>query len=195
VMDDRTILRQPVALSGIEDDTRMLGFGMGGERMVGSLLRTLAKSKGKGRFLELGTCTGLSTAWILDGMSPDLTLVTLDNDRTVLDVAERHLGNDPRLKIVCEDGDRFILDLFANGARFDFIFADTWSGKYRLLVETLELLDKNGFYIIDDMLPQPNWPEGHPLKVKDLLESLDGNPSLQVTKLGWSSGVVIVTKD
>ncbi len=194
-MDDRTILRQPVALSGIEDDTRLLGFGMGGERMVGSLLRTLAKSKGKGRFLELGTGTGLSTAWILDGMSQDSTLVTVDNDRTALDVAERHLGNDPRLKIVCEDGDRFIVDLSANGARFDFIFADTWSGKYRLLLETLDLLDKNGFYVIDDMLPQTNWPEGQSLKVKDLLESLDGNPELQVTKLGWSSGVVVVTKD
>jgi hypothetical protein len=63
------------------------------------------------------------------------------------------------------------------------------------LLETLDLLDKNGFYVIDDMLPQTNWPEGHSLKVKDLLESLDGNPELQVTKLGWSSGVVVVTKD
>ncbi len=157
-MDDRTILRQPVALSGIEDDTRLLGFGMGGERMVGSLLRTLAKSKGKGRFLELGTGTGLSTAWILDGMSQDSTLVTVDNDRTALDVAERHLGNDPRLKIVCEDGDRFIVDLSANGAHFDFIFADTWSGKYRLLLETLDLLDKNGFYVLMTCFPRQTGP-------------------------------------
>jgi len=193
-MDDTANLRPPTALSAIEAETGRLGFGMAGERRVGSLLRTLARSKGKGRFLELGTGTGLSTSWILDGMTPDSSLVTLDNDRTVLDVVERHLGHDPRLRIVCDDGDRFVLDLAADGARFDFIFADTWAGKYRHLEETLGLLERKGLYIIDDMLPQANWPEDHPPKVKDLLDFLDGNPGLQVTKLGWSSGVVIVAR-
>lgn len=194
MMDDRRIPRVPSALPAIEAETLKIGFGMAGERTVGALLRTLARSKGKGRFLELGTGTGLSTAWILDGMSPDSALVTLDNDRTILEVADRHLGHDPRLTIICGDGDRFVLDSAAHGDRFDFIFADTWPGKYRLLEETLGLLEKNGLYIIDDMLPQPNWPEDHAPKVKALLEFLDGNPNLLATKMRWSSGVVIVTK-
>ena len=67
VMDDRRIPGVPSALPAIEAETLKIGFGMAGERPVGSLLRTLALSKGKGRFLELGTGTGLSTAWILDG--------------------------------------------------------------------------------------------------------------------------------
>lgn len=194
MMDDLRIPRVPTALPAIESETLKIGFGMAGERTVGSLLRTLARSKGKGRFLELGTGTGLSTAWILDGMIPDSTLVTLDNDRTLLDIAERHLGRDPRLTIICDDGDRFVLDSAANGARFDFIFADTWPGKYRLLEETLGLLERNGLYIIDDMLPQSNWPGDHSPKVKGLLNFLDGHPDLLVTKLRWSSGVIVVTK-
>ena len=193
-MDDLRIPREPTTLPAIESETLKIGFKMAGERTVGSLLRTLARSKGKGRFLELGTGTGLSTAWILDGMSLDSTLVTLDNDPSLLEVAKRHLGNDSRLTVLCEDGDWFIPDLASKGAGFDFIFADTWPGKYRHIEETLDLLNRNGLYVIDDMLPQANWPEDHPPKVKALLDFLDGRPDLLVTKMRWSSGVVIVTK-
>lgn len=193
-MDDLRITKVPFALPAIEAETLKIGFGMAGERTVGSLLRTLVRSKGKGRFLELGSGTGLSTSWILDGMSPDSTLVTLDNDRTILDIAERHLRHDPRSTIICGDGDQYVLDLAAHSARFDFIFADTWPGKYRLLEETLGLLEKNGLYVIDDMLPQANWPEDHSPKVKALLNFLDGREDLLVTKMRWSTGVVIVLK-
>ena len=193
-MDDLKIPRVPTELPAIEAETLKIGFKMAGERTVGSLLRTLARSKGKGQFLELGTGTGLSTAWILDGMSPDSTLITLDSDPSLLEVAKRHLGNDSRLTVLCEDGDQFIPDLVSKGAGFDFIFADTWSGKYRHIEETLDLLNRNGLYVIDDMLPQANWPEDHPPKVKALLDFLDGRPDLLVTKMRWSSGVVIVTK-
>ena len=193
-MEERRILRVPSALPAIESETLKIGFGMAGERPVGALLRTLARSKGKGRFLELGTGTGLSTAWILDGMSPDSTLLTLDNDPLLLEVAKRHLGHDSRLTILCEDGDRFVPDLVSKGAGFDFIFADTWPGKYRHIEETLGLLNRNGLYVIDDMLPQANWPEDHSPKVKALLNFLDGREDLLVTKMRWSTGVVIVLK-
>ncbi len=193
-MDDLKIPRVPTELPAIEAETLKVGFKMAGERTVGSLLRTLARSKVKGRFLELGTGTGLSTAWILDGMSQDSTLLTLDNDPSLLEVAKRHLGNDSRLTILCEDGDWFIPDLASKGAGFDFIFADTWPGKYRHIEETLDLLNRNGLYVIDDMLHQANWPEDHPPKVKALLDFLDARPDLLVTKMRWSSGVVIVTK-
>ena len=39
-----------------------------------TLLRTLAASKPGGQFLELGSGTGLSTAWLLDGMDARATL-------------------------------------------------------------------------------------------------------------------------
>src|SRR5689334_25145131 len=48
--------------------------------------------------------------------------------------------------------------------KFDYIFADTWHGKYLLLDEVLSMLNRGGLYIIDDMLPQPNWPEGQDRK-------------------------------
>jgi predicted O-methyltransferase YrrM len=80
------------------------------------------------------------------------------------------------------------------GQRFDLIFADTWAGKYRLLSETLALLNPGGLYVIDDMLPQPNWPEGHADKVAALLATLEQLDGYTVTKMSWASGVVLVSK-
>ena len=193
-MDDTKNICPPKCLLAIEADTRKIEFKMASEPLVGSLLRTLAASKAKGRFLELGTGTGLSTAWLLDGMCSDSTLVTMDNDQTLLDVAHRHLGSDTRLRIVCEDGDEFVKSLFSSGEKFDFIFADTWAGKYRFIQETLDLLNRHGLYVIDDMLPQPNWPEDHPPKVESLLALLEKRKDFLITKMAWSCGVVICTK-
>jgi predicted O-methyltransferase YrrM len=161
---------------------------------VGSLLRTLAASKPGGRFLDLGTGTGLSAAWLLDGMGPDAALLSMDNDPAVLEVARRHLGHDRRLQLVCEDGDTFVQRLAAEGRKFDLIFADTWAGKYRCLQEVLGMLNPAGFYVIDDMLPQPNWPEDHPPKVQALIKYLEAREDLRITKMAWSCGVVLCTK-
>ncbi len=191
-MKDLTDLNEPAAIAGIWNDTRACGFTMASERLTGSLLRTLAATKPAARFLELGSGTGLATAWILDGMDFDSTLVTVDNDETLLSILRRHLADDPRLTVVCGDAGDFLRS--AIGRSFDFVFADTWAGKFHLLEEALDLLRPSGLYIIDDMSPQPNWPDGHAAKVGDLVHRLEGRADLCLTKLSWASGVVLAVK-
>lgn len=53
--------------------------------------------------------------------------------------------------IISIDGDKWIKD--NKRQKFDFIFADTWHGKYLLLEDVLLMLNNGGIYIIDDMLP------------------------------------------
>lgn len=191
-MNDLSHLNEPKSLSAIWADTRASGFTMASEPLTCSLLRTLAASKPSSRFLELGSGTGLSTAWLLDGMDAGSHLTTVDNDQTLLSILNRHLGADPRLSVVYADGDKFLESI--HGQRFDFIFADTWSGKYRFLKEALDLLVPSGMYVIDDMLPQPNWPAGHAEKVANLISTLEQLKGFHVTKLTWASGVVLATK-
>lgn len=191
-MNDLSNLNEPKALHAIRADTHASGFTMASEPLTGSLLRALAASKPSARFLELGSGTGLSTAWLLDGMDSGSHLTTVDNDKSVLSILKRHLGADSRLSVVCADGDEFLRSL--RGQHFDFIFADTWSGKYRLLEEALDLLAPSGVYVIDDMLPQPNWPEGHAEKVACLIAALEQLKAFRVTKLSWASGVVLAVK-
>ncbi len=63
-----------------------------------------------------------------------------------------------------------------------------------LLDETLALLNPGGLYIIDDMLPQPNWPEGHAAKATKLIEDLEARKDLMLTKQHWSTGIIICVK-
>lgn len=191
-MNDLHPLHEPAALAALWSDTRALGFTMASEPLTCSLLRTLAASKPSSRFLELGSGTGLSTAWLLDGMDARSQLITVDYDERLLSVLRKHLGSDPRLTIVCADGDEFLRSL--RGQHFDFIFADTWSGKYRLLDEALDLLSPGGLYVIDDMLPQPNWPDGHAEKVATLVSTLEQRQDFHITKLSWASGVIVATR-
>lgn len=72
------------------------------------------------------------------------------------------------MNIVCTDGDE--LDL------------------------ALSLLAPGGLYVIDDMLPQPNWPAGHDAQVQLLMEDLARRPQLQLCSLPWPCGVVIATQ-
>jgi len=171
----------PKSFDNIVRKTETSGFTMASEVLTCSLLRTLAASKPKSNLIELGTGTGLATSWILDGMSADSTLTSIDNDPRFLEIARQELESDKRLNLICMDGGQWIEENRLN--KYDFIFADTWHGKFLLLDETLDMLNHGGIYIIDDMLPQANWPEGHSEKVDKLVDYLERRADLLVT--GW----------
>ncbi|WP_437869840.1 O-methyltransferase [Sorangium sp. So ce363] len=190
-MKDLENLRPPAVLEGIERATAEIGFAMASDRQTGSMLRTLAAAK-SGAFLELGTGTGISTCWILDGMNAISTLVSVEHDEKVQAVACQHLGDDPRLTLKNMDGEAFLRS--ALGQQFELVFADTWPGKYYALDEALSLIKPGGLYVIDDMLPQPNWPDDHAPKVAELIAALERRQDLVLTKLCWSSGLIIATR-
>ena len=182
----------PPFYAEINQATQTAGFTMASDVLTCSLLRTLAASKPAGRFLELGTGTGLSTAWILDGMDGASSLLSIDNAKEFLAIARNFLHGDKRLQLVEKDGEEWITNNKAQ--KFDYIFADTWHGKYFLLDEVLSMLNKGGLYIIDDMLHQPNWPEGHDEKVSKLIDDLEKRKDLVLTKQNWATGIIVATK-
>jgi len=187
-----TVQQLPARYIDIDAATRISGFTMASDVLTGSLLRTLAASKPNGKFLELGTGTGLSTSWILEGMNAASSLISVDNDEAFLTIAEQFLKHDARVTLIASDGNDWINQ--NSSLRFDYIFADTWPGKYMLLDETLAMLNPGGLYIIDDMLPQPNWPEGHAAKATKLVEDLEARKDLMLTKQHWSTGIIICVK-
>ena len=169
-----------------------MGFKMASDYQTGSLLRSLVSTKPAGNILELETGTGLSTCWLLEGMDSNSTLMTVDNDPRVVEVAKKHLSDDTRVGFHVADGSKILKEL--KGRRFDLIFADTWPGKYWDLDGAIDLLERGGIYIIDDMLPQPNWPSDHPPKVEKLIHELESRDDLFITKLNWSTGIIVVTR-
>ncbi len=191
-MNDEEFNRAPERLEAIRKDTEALGFAMGSEPKTGAFLAALATSKPGGRLLELGTGTGLGTAWILAGMDAEAHLDTVDTDGNAVAVARRHLATDSRVTFHVMDGAEFIGQSPAGG--FDFIYADAWPGKFIRLDQTLSLLRVGGIYFIDDLLPQPNWPEDHAPRVPALIEALERRPEFNTVKLSWASGLMLVVR-
>jgi len=191
-MDDSETRRHPDVVTDILNETKALGFNMASEPRVGALLAALAASKPGGRFLELGTGTGHGTAWLLAGMDRTSTLDTVDTDANVVAIAQRHLGSDSRVSFHVMDGARFLEQ--SASRQLDLIYADAWPGKFSHLDEALSLLRPGGMYVIDDLLPQANWPEGHAPKVPMLVEDIERRGEFATVKLAWASGLMLVVK-
>ncbi len=182
----------PKGFVDIQVVSQSIGFSMPSDLQTGALLKTLAGSKPRAKVLEIGTGTGLATAWLLAGMDADSSLLSIDNQTLYQSVAEQVLGDDPRLKLVCTDAGEWLEE--NEEQQFDLIFADAWPGKYANLNAALNSLSAGGLYVIDDMLPQPNWPEGHSDNVDKLVADLESRADLQIVKMAWSTGILIATK-
>ncbi|HUR41540.1 MAG TPA: class I SAM-dependent methyltransferase [Verrucomicrobiae bacterium] len=181
----------PPSVQAIQRETNALGFTMASEPATGAVLAVLAATKPGGRFLELGTGTGLGTAWLLAGMDANSRLDSVDTDATVVGVARRHLGADLRVTFHVVDGADFLRA--APKGVWDFVYADAWPGKFTHLHEALSLLRPGGIYFIDDLRPQPNWPEGHAVKVAALIEAL-ARSGLTIAKLDCASGLMLAVR-
>ncbi len=191
-MNDANIRHQPAAISDIVADTAALSFNMMSEAKVGALLAVLATSKPGGRVLELGTGTGHGTAWLLSGMNATATLDSVDTDEAVVAVARRHLGADGRVTFHVADGAAFLTR--DNLQPYDLIYADAWPGKFSHLNEALSLLRPGGVYVIDDLLPQSNWPEGHAPRVPALIDDIERRSEFSTVRLAWASGLMLVVR-
>ena len=162
------------------------------EDTAGALLRALAASKKGGRLLELGTGTGVGTSWLLDGMDQQSRLTTVDVSAEYQQVARQVFAPDSRLEIVTCDAAEFLTRQTRES--FDLVFADAMPGKFFCLDEALVLVKPGGFYVVDDLLPQENWPADHAPKVEQLIEKLGSLANFRSVPLAWSSGIMILVQ-
>ncbi len=182
----------PATWRAIKQASEALGFDMPSDAITGALLMALAASKPGGRLLELGTGTGLATACLAAGMDASARLVTIDPDTHAQDVARGALGEDARIVFLAEDAGAYL----RSGApgSVDLIFADAMPGKYEDLDAALGLLTPGGLYVVDDLLPQPNWPDGHQARVEGLVTDLSARAELAVSLLPVGTGHLVATR-
>lgn len=191
-LNELDYIEPPPILHQIVAKTDELGFNMSSEPRTGAFLRALAAAKPSGKFLELGTGTGIATAWLLAGMDRDSNLISVDTDPRIQNVAKEFLGNDARLSLLLEDGLHFLQR--QQPGNYDFVFADAMPGKYEGLEDCLRVVKTGGFYVIDDMLPQSNWPDGHAAKVPVLIRALADRRDFTMVPVSWTSGLVVAVK-
>ena len=192
-MIDSNILDIPESYKAMVRKSKEIGFTMPSDIYIGTFLKTLVAPKPGGDFLELGTGIGLSLAWMLDGMNAESLLTSVDNDEKLIAIAKEYFGRDTRLRLICADGAQWIKN--NSNRKFDLIFADAWPGKYSEIDEILDMVNVGGFYIIDDMITQPNWPDGHHENVSRLVDYLEKKENFALTKMNWSTGLIIAVRN
>jgi len=99
---------------------------------------------------------------------------------------------DGRLEILTLDATEFLGKQPAGS--FDLVFADAMPGKFVHLDEALALVKRGGFYVVDDLLPQENWPSEHAPKVDQLIAKLAALTEFRSVGLTRASGVMILTR-
>ncbi|MEH6406323.1 MAG: SAM-dependent methyltransferase, partial [Leeuwenhoekiella sp.] len=110
----------------------------------------------------------------------------------LIEIARSYFGEDKRVKLICDDAANYIQNY--KGDLFDLVFADAWPGKYSDIDKILQLVKVGGFYVIDDMTAQPNWPKGHENNVEKLVDYLEKREDFNLTKMNWSTGLIIAVR-
>lgn len=156
---------------------------------VGRLLMVLAANLPVGaRVLELGTGTGVGTAWIVSGLLPrtDVTVTSVEKDPETARLASD--GDwPPFLDLRCGDA----LDVLAEGGAFDLVFADAPGGKWDGLDRSVAALRPHGMLIVDDMAPEPHWTDSHRAAQDKVRQVLLSAPGLTSAELAVGSGVIL----
>ena len=191
-MDDISNLKVPSITPTLEAKCQEIEFPMPSDLLVGTLLKTLISSKQSANILELGTGIGLSLAWMIEGLDENARITSIDNDPELIKIAQHFFQEFKNVNIICEDGSSWIKNY--SGELFDLVFADAWPGKYSEIDEILSLVKLNGFYIIDDMESQANWPKGHQEQADKLVDLLESRTDFNLTKLNWSTGIIIAVR-
>jgi predicted O-methyltransferase YrrM len=141
------------------------GFARSCVPEVGRLLRVLASQVQHGVIGEIGSGSGVGTAWLASGLGPDVTLITVEHDVTLAATVQTLVAAMPNVRAHCGDW----RELLADGP-FTLLFVDTADAKRRDAETTVQALAPGGTAILDDLTPMEHWPpewHGKPDPVRD----------------------------
>jgi demethylmenaquinone methyltransferase/2-methoxy-6-polyprenyl-1,4-benzoquinol methylase len=187
---DHGLLPEPVRLAA--ERAERAGFALSCDPGTGRLLAVLAAAvPANGRVLELGTGTGVGTAWITDGLRgrDDVEVVTIEIDTATAARAAQYAWPS-WVRLLTGDA----MDVTRDAGRFDLIFADAQGGKWEGLDVTVAALRPGAHLLVDDMTPGEFADEHHARKTSEVRARLLGHPDLVSVEIAWSSGLILSTR-
>jgi predicted O-methyltransferase YrrM len=134
---------------------------------VGRFLAVLAAGCGGGLIGELGTGTGIGTAWMASSMPDDCALITVEIDERLAGAARELLASDPavagRVQVITGDA----LAIMTRSGPFDLLFADSGVRDQASFAALVSALRVGGRLVMDDVTPVLALPPGSPLADTD----------------------------
>jgi predicted O-methyltransferase YrrM len=183
---------RPPLVQGARIKASQSGFEYSCDDRVGRLLAVLAASVSPGgRILELGTGTGVGTAWIVHGLGDrsEVEVVTIELDRNV---AATFASQRCPAHVRPLTGDA--VELFPALGHFDLVFADAQGGKWERLDLTVDAVRAGGYLLVDDMTPTGSWDVAQVRKQSEVRDALLASPLLVTCEMNWATWVILCVK-
>ena len=119
-------------------------------------LHLLVKTSKIKKILEIGTFTGLSTLTMSLALPDDGSVIALDKNQKTNVVANdffKKAGQENKINTIIKPALESLKDLKDSKQKFDFVFIDAdKENNKNYFNQSLELIDKNGLIIIDNVL-------------------------------------------
>jgi predicted O-methyltransferase YrrM len=139
------------------DLARQRGFITTTRNETGRLLAALAASRG-GTLAELGTGTGVGSAWLASGAPPKARIVSAELDSVLAEEVQHLFAEIDNVEITAGDW-----STLSEYAPFSLLFVDV-----REVMENVDaladLIEPGGIAVLDDFVPSSHWPpivDGH----------------------------------
>jgi predicted O-methyltransferase YrrM len=116
---------------------------------TGRFLAMLAAGCAGGRIAEFGTGAAIGTSWMAAAMPGGCSLVTVELDPRMADLARRLLAGEPGVKVLTGDG----FAVLAGRGPFDLLFADSGVRDAAAFDRLVRLLRVGGRIVMDDVTP------------------------------------------
>ncbi|HET7018229.1 MAG TPA: class I SAM-dependent methyltransferase [Streptosporangiaceae bacterium] len=144
---------------------------------VGGFLAMLAA--GAASIAELGTGTGVGTAWMVSAMPADGRLITVEIDENQAATVRQLFSADRRVEVITGDAAAEV----ASRGPFDLIFADSGIRDDAGFNGLVDLLNPGGRIVMDDVTPVAALTPGSPLQAHDLKRRFFASPRLVSTEV------------
>ena len=184
---------------------RRAGEGLGARAVaptVGATLRVLAAATSARAVVEVGTGTGVSGLWLLDGMPADGVLTTIDSEpdhQLAAKDAFAAAGVPHQRTRVITGRAQDVLARMTDGA-YDLAFIDGAKGEYAdYVAAAVRLLRPGGVLVLDNMLwhdrvADPAVRDEVTRGLRDLGKQLSESPELFCTLQAVGDGLLVAVK-
>ena len=139
------------------DLSRQRGFITSTRHETGRLLAALAASR-DGTLAELGTGTGVGSAWLSSGASSGARIVSAELDSVLAEEVQHLFAEVENIEIIAGDW-----STLREYAPFSLLFIDV-----REVMQNIDaladLIEPGGIAVLDDFVPSTHWPpivDGH----------------------------------
>lgn len=144
--------------------SRRAGFAFFCRNETGRLLATLAATR-SGTLAEIGTGTGVGTAWLRSGIRDDGHILTAELDSRLADAAASIFADDDRVEVLAADW-----STLQDKGPFSLLFLDSREPKASGPDAIADLVEPGGLVVLDDFTPCSTWPPVHDGRVDVLRE-------------------------